>query len=289
LPANVLQEVWSLPLLSGPRGLTLAREKGWVLAWDDRGCLYLVSYLGKRQAQTCLSEGATTASCAEDGSAVAAGSKEGDVWWLAPDLSIRWQKVLTSGVLAVALDAFGRYLAVSDARGTLHVFDREGKEVNKVQIPRPFHYLAFVPAAPYLVGSSDFGLVGCLDLQGQWVWRDGLVINVGGLATSGDGGLLALACFTEGVQRYQSGGKGLGRASAGEPVRLIATSFDGRLLLAAGMAESLVLLDGGGKFLGSHRLEQPAVGVALAALGEEAFVATLDGKVVALRIQSFQV
>jgi hypothetical protein len=286
LSPSILQLVWSLPLLSEPRGLTLAREKGWVLAWDQHRWLYLVNYLGKRQAQTCLAEAATAACCSDDGSAVAAGSQQGDVWLLAPDLTIRWQKKLDVGVLAAALDAFGRYLAVADARGFVHVFDRAGHEVAQLQTARPFHHLAFVPAAPYLVGSSDFGLVGCLDLKGQWLWRDGLVINVGGLSVSGDGGLVALACFTEGVQRYQLGGKGLGRVSAGEPVRLIATSFDGRLMLAAGMAESLILLDGGGRVLGAHRLEQPAVGIALAALGEEAFVATADGKVHAMRVSS---
>src|SRR5262249_35684559 len=145
------------------------------------------------------------ACCADDGSALAAIGAGSEVWWLAPDLSVLWESKLPASALAVAIDPFGQYLAVGDDRGGLHIYDRHGRTVRQIDSPRALHHLAFVPTAAYLVASSDFGLVACLDMSGRWIWRDGLVMHVGSLAVSGTGDLF-LACYTEGLQRYALSG-----------------------------------------------------------------------------------
>ena len=50
--------------------------------------------------------------------------------------------------------------------------------------------------------SADFGLTACYDSAGRCVWRDGLVAHAGSLAVSGDGSVLVLACFSEGLCYY---------------------------------------------------------------------------------------
>lgn len=275
---------WTRKLSAAPRGLALAREKGWLLAWDVNHWLYLFDTDGHRQAQVSVAD-ATVAACADDGSAFAAGSRDGKVSWLAPDLSVRWSRVLPERVLALALDPFGQYVAASDAGGTVHIFNRLGHDVARTDGPRPLHFLAFVPAAANLVGSSDFGLVGCLDLSGRWSWRDGLVVHIGSLAVSGDGHTILLACFTEGLRRYNLAGKFIGRLAATEPCRLACLSFDGRLILAASLTNRLLLLDTDGRTLAHHPLDQPAAAVALGALGERAYAALPDGRVVALDLR----
>src|SRR5713226_7871184 len=102
-----MQPRWFHLLSARPRGLSLAREKAWLLTWDEDHWLYLLTRDGRRQAQRKLGNVLTTAACADDGSAcVAAGGNE--LWWLAPDLTPRWQTSLPAAALAVAVDAFAQ-------------------------------------------------------------------------------------------------------------------------------------------------------------------------------------
>lgn len=276
------RSAWSHALSARPRGLALARERGWLVAWDEAQTLYLLNHAGQRQAQVRLSAGIAAACCADDGSSVAAVGAGGEVWALAPDLTTRWQRQTPAPGLAVATDAFGQYLAVADTRGGLTLFDRAGKEVVRVSCPRPLHFLAFPPASPFLVASADYGLVGAVDLAGRWLWREGLVTLAGSLAVGGEA--IVLACFTEGLQRYALGGKALGRLPVIEPCRQAALAYDGRLTLAAGMSQRVLLLNDQGQLIASQTLDQSPAAIALSALGDRAHAALPDRRIVCLDI-----
>src|SRR5579864_9464945 len=198
---------WSASLGSSPVGLNLAREKDWLLAWDNSNWLYLLNHAGQRQGQFHFPGALTAACCADDGSACAAVGGKGEVIWLAPDLMPRWQNNLPHPALAAASDSFGQFLAVADARGHLILFNNQGQETTRLQTPRPMHHLAFVPAAPFLVGSADYGLVGAFGMDGSTRWRDGLVAHAGSLSVNGDGSKILVACFSEGLQGYDLEGK----------------------------------------------------------------------------------
>jgi hypothetical protein len=278
-----MRPLWSQALTGGARGLALAREKGWILAWDDADWLYLLDPQGQRQAQVHAPGPLASACCSDDGSAWAAVGSRGEVWWLAPDLTTRWQRAVPAAAVAATLDPFGQYLAVADARGNLHILDRLGRLVCRAHSPRPLLHLAFGPSA--VVGSADYGLVACLDLGGRWLWRDGLVAHVGSLAVSGDGGQILLACFSEGVLRYDGQGKKRGRSPAPEPCRLVSVSFDGRLVLVGGLTSRLLLLDPAGNTLANHQLEKPPAAAALSPLAENAVIALSEGPVVRLSLK----
>jgi hypothetical protein len=263
----------------------LARERGTLLAWDENSWLYLLNRKGERQAQVHGAAALTAACAADDGSAYAALGSRGEVWWLAPDLMPRWQRTVPFPPLAASLDPLGQYLAVSDARGHLHLFDRHGRPRFRVETPRPLYHLAFVPEAPRLVGCADFGLVACFDPTGRCVWRDGLVAHVGSLTVSGDGTRVTLACFTEGLRFYSLDGSKQGGRALPEPCRLAGLSFDGRLCLAGGLGNRLLLLDGQGHSLSDLLLDKPAVALALAPLGESAAVALPDGRILGLSLR----
>jgi hypothetical protein len=274
-----MQPLWSHALPGRPRGLSLAREKGWSLTWDDDHWLYLLARDGQRQAQRKPSTVLTAAACADDGSAcVAAGGTEFS--WLAPDLTTRWQSTLPAAALAVAVDASAYYAAVSDERGGLHLFNANGKRIAGATCPRPLHHLAFAVSVPLLLASADFGFVGAFDLAGQTVWRDGLVAHVGCLAVTGAATVVLLACFSEGVQRCAADGQKLERLAAAEPARLVSASFDGSRVLISGLKNRLALLDASGHALASEELEKPAVALALGPLGDYAMVASADNRIV---------
>jgi hypothetical protein len=283
---DVFKPLWSLATGAPPCGVALARESGQLLAWDEHHWLYLLSPRGERQAQA-RPVGALAAAClADDGSALAVAGSQGEVSRLAPDMTPRWRRALRHPAVALATDPFGHRLAVSDARGSLLLLDRDGRPVWESHQPRPLHHLAFVPEAPLLLGAADFGLVVCLDAAtGRVVWRDGLAAHCGALATSGDGGRVVLACFSDGLRRYDRAGGPKGHVTTREPCRLAALSFDGRLALVAGRANRLLLLDIHGKVHGIHLLGRPAVALALSALGDRAVVALTDGGVLALDLR----
>jgi hypothetical protein len=264
--------------------LALAREKGWLLAWDANDWIYLLNQTGQLQGQVHRRGQVTTACCADDGSAFAATGSRGEICWLAPDLMTSWEQVVAQRTVAAAMDPFGQYLAVADAGGQLYLFDRQGRRVWQVAAQRPLHHLAFVPAAPFLIGSSDYGLVACLDFQGRWVWRDGLVAHIGALTVSENGEQIGLACFTEGLHRYSLHGKKQERQAVSEPCRLAALAFDGQRTLVGGLSNRLQVLDAGGRTIGAYGCDQALVALAFGALGETAVVGLADGTVAGLEI-----
>jgi hypothetical protein len=264
---------WSFSLQGPAVGVALAREKGTLLAWDRAHWLALLDRQGKCQARRHFPDGVGPACLSDDGSALAAAGTTGDVWWLAPDLGTRWERRLAHPAVAVALDPFGQYLACADSHGGVQIFDAAGRPVSTAEAPRPLHHLAFVPAAPLLVGAADYGLVAAFELEGKPLWRAGVVAHVGALAVSGDGERVALACFSDGVQFFDRSGQRLDRLNVHEPCRLAALTFDGTRVLVAGLGGNLLLLDRDGRTLGTHALERPATALALDALGRDAFVA----------------
>jgi hypothetical protein len=285
-PLNTpLRSLWSLTIGSRLRGLVLARERGRLLAWDDNHWLYLLTSKGERQAQWHAPGAVAAICCADDGSAYAAVGSRGEIWWLAPDLMPRWQKLLPYPAVAAALDPFGQYLAVSDARGSLRVLDPQGRSVSQTQTPRPLHHLAFVPEAPLLLGTADIGLLAAFDLSCNGLWRDGLVATIGALAVNGSGDRIVLACYSEGLRFYNATGHKQGHLNLSEPSRLAALSFDGQLAVVAGLGERLLLIDRNGKTLSNVALDKPAVALAVAPLGDWVAVALPDGRVLGLDLQ----
>lgn len=268
--------LWKLPLPNVPRGLSLSRERACVLVWDDKQWLYLLNRRGERETQVHLAGDIVAAVCSDHGGTFAAVGQRGEIWWLAPDLMPRWEKQLMHPATALATDPFGQYLAVSDMRGNLTIYDRMGKTLATVHSPRPLHHLTFVPCSPFLVGASDYGLVVCFDLTGRIIWRDGLVAHIGSLATSGEGDRIVLACFTEGLHQYNvKGEKGI-RISLPEPSKSASLSFDGSRTLVNLMANRLLLLDAVGQILAVHPLDTAATAIAMGALGNRCLVTTAD-------------
>ena len=68
------------------------------------------------------------------------------------------------------------------------------------------------------------------------------------------------------------------------PCRLVAASYDGDAFLTADLEQRLHLHDITGAVRGEWPLESAPTGLALSALGDEAYVALADGRILGLRI-----
>lgn len=277
-----MRVLWSRPLASPLRGVSLARERGRLLAWDAQHTLYLLNRAGELEAQRPAAAALAGACAADDGGSFAAVGQGGEVWLLAPDLAPRWERSVPHRAVACALSPLGDYLAVSDGGGTLHVFDRLGRPAWRAATPRPLRYLCFVAEKPALVGAADFGLVACFGEGGASLWRDGLVAHVGSLAASGDGGNVVLACFTEGLCCYGLERPRPERLPQAAPCRLAAVSYAGDLLLTAGLEDRLYLRQRDGTMRGELALGGAPADLALGPLGDYAAVALADGRLLGI-------
>ncbi len=265
-------------------GLSLAREPGTSLVWDADKNLLRLGRHGAVERQRQAPGSVVAAALSDDGRHAAVLGRRGLLWLMTGDLDPVWERSLPRRPVAVALDHLGHGLAVADEAGGLHVFDSTGRELWRASTPRPLVHLAFVPEAPALVGSAEFGLVCAFDRAGHCLWREGLVVHVGSLAVSGDGGRIVLACFTEGLCYYSLASPHQQRHPEAGHCRLAAVGYLGAPILTAGMENSLSLHRGNG---GRDELilSGPPVALGLSALGERAVVALGNGKVVGVEIE----
>ncbi|MFL5342004.1 MAG: hypothetical protein ACJ8F7_17800 [Gemmataceae bacterium] len=275
---------WSFNPGTAVRGLALARETELLLIRGENHTLTLLNARGSLQGQT-RRDGLSAADISDDGSAIAAASADGHLWWLALDLTNRWEARLPAGVLAVALDMFGQYVVATDKKGGLHLFDRTGRPLGQFECPRPLQFLAFIPTLAQLAASAAFGWAGCLDLgTGEWVWSDRPVSNAGALAVAAGGDPLLLACFSDGVRRYGAGGNHRGPIKLPKPCGLVALDFAGEKGVAAGASRELFGFDIKGEVTFTRELPDVPVALALSARGDRLVCGLANGVVQALKL-----
>jgi PQQ-like domain len=275
--------LWSQQISAPLRGLVLARECQWVLAWDAANWLHLFNSRGQRQAQVHLRGQLAAAACADDGRSFAAVSTTGQVWLLAPDLMPHWERSLDHPATTLALASLGEYVAVAGGSGSLQFYAADGKRVWTSALPRPLKHLAFVPGKPLLVGCADFGLVACVDAGGKVLWRDGLVANAGSLACANAGKPIAAACYSDGLWCYDLTGQKRQRFELA-PCRLAALSYTGDVILTADLERTVRVFNREGTCLATQEMEDIPIALALAPLGDAAWVALQGGRIEMLRI-----
>jgi hypothetical protein len=232
------------------------------------------------QAQLTHSRPIAAAAISDDGSAVIVADDR-FVTWLRRDLSPRWRKDLQSKPTAVAIDSFGRCVAVAEASNRLQLFDKGGKSIGGPFVaPRPLFHLAFSPAEPILIGVADFGLIIAMDLRvRQWAWQDAPVIHLGDVSPAIAPALIAVACFSEGVRRYDSKGKPAASVPTSEACRFVAVSADARRILVGTIFGGLCGYSDAGAQLFEQRFDQSFAGVKLAPSADMGWLALVDGRV----------
>lgn len=276
---------WSKTLSAPGRGLSLARECGRCLTWDRHGWLYLFDQAGRIQGQTKIAGEILLAALSEDGERVVVADRAGRMQRLAPDLSPRIEHPLPFAPTALAVDPFGRRVALADDRGWLALVDENGRLLWRQRTVKPLRHLAIVPGAAQLVGAGETGFAARYDPSGECSWKEAVVANIGGLSVDGMGHSVLLACFSGGIQRYDPE-KGLAeRIATKSPCRWVGQSLDGRVLWAGGLGRSVEVLDGTGGSRGSLALESDFRFLAVGAAGLYLWAALEDARLVQYRFE----
>jgi hypothetical protein len=270
--------LWTAEAAPALRGLAMAREGGRILVRDSRRELVLYDARGHCRAQWQASGELMAAGNSADGARHATIDAAGHVCLLERDLTLRWERTIAGG-LAVAIDSFGDRVAAADSSGGLHLFDGDGQLLWHSAWPRPLRFLAFVAEATAILASSDFGLVCCCDNLGRCLWRDAPVTHTGSLAASGDGRVVAVARYSDGLCCYGLHESRPRALLVAAPCRLADVSYDGQTFLTAGLDERIYLRDAAGKVLSEFALPGRPVALALSPLADRAAVAVVNGTI----------
>ena len=248
-------------------GLALAREAGRVLVWDDANNIYVLDLSGKRLLTSRAPVPLHSAVISDGGQIVVAG-KAGDIWWLRNGLEPRLHLPGHRGLIGMALNPQGQYLAASLDDSHTRIYDWHGRPITELVTARPLQHMTFLVGRPYLVAASDYGLAGCWELDGEQRWQDRLWSSAAHLCATGEGFAILVSCFGHGLQRYGLDGTNEGAYHLGGGVTRAAIDYDGTVFVAATMEGELLVVNVAGHVVWRQTLPQPAKEVLVDAAGQ---------------------
>jgi hypothetical protein len=282
---------WTVLTDAPLKGLSLAREAGVILAWDERDQLYLLDLEGRHRAVSRAAERIVAGAISDDGSLVALLGAGPRLWLLRPDLSPIAERPAPPEATSLAVDPHGRYVAVASRIGLTQFTTRHGRGAGRFETKQAIQHLAFVPNRPFLIGAATHGLLVGVDLarggepgrlEADVAWQEALMSNVGRLTTSGDGGMVLASCFTHGVQRFDLEGTNEGAYHLGGTPAHAVPDFAGRMIAVATLEGELAVLSPAGNVRWRSGLARPAIALEVDAAGRFLVYGHATGEVVRL-------
>lgn len=282
-------------ITDGPlRGLSLARETGTLLAWDESSHLYLLAPDGERLTDARAPARILDAAIADAGSLIAVLIEGPRLLLLDSELQSIADRPTLAEVTTLAVDAHGRYVVVSAKTGKSQFLTRYGKTAGHFETMQPLSQVRFVPSEARLVGSSAYGTLfaldliateGSFDLEVEEVWRSQMMSNVGRLEVTGDGGMILASCFTHGVQRFDNRGRNEGAYHLAGTAAHAVPDFGGRLIAVATTEGELYLLNRSGNVRWKTGLPRGPVALVCDALGRSVVYGLPSGELARLEIE----
>ncbi len=273
---------WTFGTDGALSGLELARESGDVVAADDTGGLYRLDRRGQFAAVTRLRHPIRGVACSDDGQFVAAIVGECELHRFDSHLQELWKVELPEPCLAVAMDPFGQYMAVSLTNGVCLVYAAEKYRVAGFETIRPLSFLRFVVTEPVILGAADHGLLGCYSLTGSPIWEEKLWSNIGGLSATGDGELIFVPSFAHGLQTFDGDGHNIGSYVLEGTINHVSTGYDSGRLIVSTVERHLCWLDADGELVWEAQAPEDISHLTCDPLGEWIVCGFASGRVMRL-------
>ena len=288
------QTAWAVMTDAPLKGMALAREAGAVFAWDEADQLYRINARGEFQSVARAPGRIVAATISDDGSVVGILGEGARLWVMDGDFTLRHERGSIADPLSIAADPHGRYLAVGSKLNVVQFYSAHAKLAGRVETKQPLATLLFVPNQPFLVGIGAYGSIAGIELvskgaaghlDGATVWYEALMSGVGRLATTGDGAMILVSCYTHGVQRHNLDGKSEGAYHLGGSASQAVPDFSGRIIAVATLEGELAILSGTGNVRWRTTLPHPAVFLETDALGRYVVAGQATGEIARLDLQ----
>jgi hypothetical protein len=282
---------WTVHTEAPLKGLALAREAGAILAWDERGQLYLLDLLGNHRSVSRAPDRVITGAISDNGAFIALLGEGSRLWFLGSDLDLIADRPAPPDATNLAIDPHGRYLAVGSRISMIQFYNRHGKQAGRLETRQAMAHLAFVPDRPFLLGAATYGMLVGIELEAgsspgklaaEVVWEESLMSNVGRLTTTGDGGMILASCFTYGVQRFDMRGGNEGAYHLGGTAAHAVPDFAGRMIAVSTLEGELAVLSSSGGVRWKTTLSRPAIALESDPLGRYLIHGHATGEIVRL-------
>ena len=276
------QVAWSLATDGKLADLDLAWEADETLIADDAGGLSLIDAAGRLRQ---LSRGLSRIECVAfsgSGSCAAIAYDSRKVALVDRSLSIGWSMTLYDQITGLAIDPFGRHIAVALGNRDVRIYTTSRRRVAEIEVVRPLRFLRFSTTEPRLVGAAEDGLLVACGINGKLIWDQRLFATCGDLTASGDLSTVLLAGFAHGIQRFDADGTSRGAfVIEGTPSRL-AVSYDGSRIAAATLERQVYFMDRGGTLRWAATAPEEVERLACDAAGRSIIVGFASGRVIRL-------
>ena len=275
-------QYWSRPLEGGLTHLVASWETEESLVADDAGGLYVFDRAGTLRHMTRGYPHVRAVAISADGERALVAFEDRNLACFDRQLRLKWTKTLYDTILEVALDPFGRHMAVSLAGRRLHIMTTSRREIAELETQRPIRFLRFAMTHPYLVAAAEDGLLAGIEFLGRVDWEERLFATAGDMAINGNASMILLTGFAHGLQRYNGQGRNRGTfVVEGSPARL-ATSFSGEQIATATLEGQLYRLDRKGNLTWATAIPEEIPAICLSATGDALTVGLASGRVVRL-------
>jgi hypothetical protein len=286
---------WTVLTDAPLKGMALAREAGSVFAWDEADQLYRIDARGQFQSVARAPGKILHGAISDDGTLVALLGEGSRLWLLDGDFELVHDRSSIAEPLSVAVDSHGRYVAVGSKMNVVQFYSKHAKLSGKFETKQPLSSLVFIPDRPFLVGIGAYGSISGIELaprgsngllDGETVWYEALMSSTGRLATTGDGQMVLVSCFTHGIQRYDLEGRSEGAYHLGGSASHAVPDFAGRSIAVATLEGELAILSGAGNVKWRTSLNRPAMALETDALGRYLVYGQTTGEIVRVDFQS---
>ncbi|MBD3672353.1 MAG: hypothetical protein HUJ26_02400 [Planctomycetaceae bacterium] len=281
-PGRPPQIRWSFVLDAPLQSMAISGEAGTLLAADQSGGLYLFDRQGKILSVTRGFQEIRSLAFSRRGTSGVAILGENRVVSVNVALKIEWSKDLNEAATAAAVSPFGEHYAVALANGMNYILRSDRKQLAKFETERPIHFAEFLETETDLVVSAQYGFIGRYTFQGVPVWQNQTFSNVGQLAVTANGSLLALAMFSHGIQKYNRDGETAGRFALEGTPHLIAMTPAGTRMAIATLENHLYWIDEQGKLLWAASAPETIRELAVGSAGENLFLGLQSGRILNL-------
>ena len=273
---------WSFMADAPITSASLAREAGELYVTDEIGSIYRIDRSGRILSLTRGLTDVRSICWSDSGHAGAVLVEDRQLCRFNSRMELDWAMDLPDDTLSIAIDPFGRHIAVSMAAAGNLILNGRKKQVAVFESIRPLRHMKFLTTETALIGAAEHGLICCQNLDGTAVWNAKNWSNVGDMSISGDGSSILVAGFNRGVQCY-SGDDGSAESSylLEGTVNLVSTSYTADRIVATTMEHHLYWTDSDGALLWATEIpeEEEVIKVICDPLGEGVICCLASGQI----------